>query len=308
MENLLVLVVLFLLVHFNSKTDNILEKLNKSVNSHNFHSVDALKVDDHSRITFTKRVRNVLPIQTGDSIAVYQNKKNRNVVFNIEREGSIVDTWICRRVLDDLNYDNDTIDVIYGDSKNDNNTRNINPAEAYPEVGQILPSATAPHGLRGETINQSATYGSTKKGELNTINDKSKIKSANKIIMIVDDERDTLTTLKLLLAEIDVNVETFSSSQDAIIHFAQGDPSTYDLIILDIKMPVISGLKLYAMMHSLGVLSSKFLFMSDLDYAEEFIQTLPEMKKSNFIKKPIEGKTLLQQVKESLNYYNSFES
>jgi CheY-like chemotaxis protein len=278
-----------------------LEKLHKSVNSHNFLSLDALKVDNHSRITFTKRVRNVLPVRTGDSIAVYQNKKNRNVVFNIEREGSIVDTWICRRVLDDMNYDNDTIDVIFGESKNNNKAHHTYPSLAFSEVGQNLPNPSTPHALRGEAIDQSATYGSTKKGELITITDKSEIRSANKIILIVDDELGILTTLELLLYEIDVNVETFSSSQDAIIHFAQGDPSTYDLIILDIKMPIINGLKLYAMMHSLGVPSSKFLFMSDLDYAEEFIQTLPEMKKSNFIKKPIEGKTLLQQVKESLN-------
>jgi CheY-like chemotaxis protein/bifunctional DNA-binding transcriptional regulator/antitoxin component of YhaV-PrlF toxin-antitoxin module len=281
-----------------------LEKLHKSVNSHNFLSLDALKVDDHSRITFTKRVRDVLPVRTGDSIAVYQNKKNRNVVFNIEREGSIVDTWICRRVLDDMHYDSDTIDVIYGESKNkndDNNARHVNPLLAYSEVDQNLPNPTTPHGLRGESIDRSVTFGSTKKGELVTISDKSEIKSANKIILLVDDELDILTTLELLLTEIDVNIETFSSSQDAIVHFAQQDPSTYDLIILDIKMPVINGLKLYAMMHSLGVPSSKFLFMSDLDYAEEFIQTLPEMKKSNFIKKPIEGKPLLQQVKELLN-------
>jgi CheY-like chemotaxis protein len=288
-------------MHFNRKTDNFLEKLHKSVNSHNFLSLDALKVDDHSRITFTKRVRNVLPVRTGDSIAVYQNKKNRNVVFNIEREGSIVDTWICRRVLEDMHYDHDTIDVIYDKSKDNNNASHINPLLASSEVDQNLPNPTTSYTLRGESSERRATSGSTKKGELITIDDKSEIKSANKIILLVDDELDILTTLELLLTEIDVNIETFSSSQDAIVHFAQQDPSTYDLIMLDIKMPVINGLKLYAMMHSLGVPSSKFLFMSDLDYAEEFIQTLPEMKKSNFIKKPIEGKPLLQQVKELLN-------
>jgi response regulator RpfG family c-di-GMP phosphodiesterase len=119
-------------------------------------------------------------------------------------------------------------------------------------------------------------------------------KSANKTIMIVDDEEDILITLESRLGEIDVNVETFSSSQDAIIHFAQREPLYYDLNILDIKMPVINGLKLYAMMQSLDVPSSKFLFISGLDYAEEFTQTLPEMRKSNFIKKSVEGKTLLR--------------
>lgn len=111
-------------MHFNRKWDNTLEKLSKSVNSHDFLSLDTLKVDDHSRITLTKRVRNVLPVQTGDSIAVYQSKKNRDVIFNIEREGSIVDTWVCKRVLNDNFDDHDVMNVIYGDSKiGNNNTR-----------------------------------------------------------------------------------------------------------------------------------------------------------------------------------------
>ena len=119
--------------------------------------------------------------------------------------------------------------------------------------------------------------------------------------MIVDDEEDVLITFKSLLNRIGINAETFSSSQQAIIRFAQVNPSYYDLIILDIKMPVINGFKLYTIMEALGVHSSKFLFISALDYAEEFMQILPGIRKTNFIKKPIESETLLEKIKEALN-------
>jgi hypothetical protein len=54
-------------------------------------------------------------------------------------------------------------------------------------------------------------------------------------------------------------------------------------------------------MEALGAHSSKFLFVSGLDHAEEFMQILPGIRQTNFIKKPIGSEALLQKIKEALN-------
>jgi YesN/AraC family two-component response regulator len=61
--------------------------------------------------------------------------------------------------------------------------------------------------------------------------------------MIVDDEEDILTSFKTFLKdeEIDICVEPFRSSHDALIQFTQ---VYYDLVIIDIRMPDINGLQL----------------------------------------------------------------
>ena len=62
-----------------------------------FLAIDAINIDDHSRFTFTKRLKKVFPIQPGDTVAVYQNGQNDEIILNIQRGGSIVGTWICKK-------------------------------------------------------------------------------------------------------------------------------------------------------------------------------------------------------------------
>src|SRR5919109_4806745 len=66
--------------------------------------------------------------------------------------------------------------------------------------------------------------------------------SAKKRILLVDDDMDTCLTFKKMLEEQDFDVHAFVRSQDALENFM---PGTYDLVVLDIKMPNIDGIKLY---------------------------------------------------------------
>jgi CheY-like chemotaxis protein len=62
--------------------------------------LDTIKVDDHSRITFTKRIRDIFPIKEGDIIAVYNDNmgnKHDKLVFKIQRDGILIDTFILKR-------------------------------------------------------------------------------------------------------------------------------------------------------------------------------------------------------------------
>jgi hypothetical protein len=94
------LIVLFSSMHFNKEVNHNLQHHQKDVTQQDFLLLDTLKVDDHSRITFTKRIRNVIPIQIGDIIGVYQSKKNGEIILNIQREGDIIDAWVLKRAVE----------------------------------------------------------------------------------------------------------------------------------------------------------------------------------------------------------------
>jgi hypothetical protein len=106
--------------------------------------VDTIRVDEHSRLTFTKKVKNVFPIIVGDTIVVYQDKyNNKELLFKIQRGSNIVDNWIVKRkdVRDGIDknpsqaykqkakkkiaYDNNNT-PIYINNKNNNNSSNPN--------------------------------------------------------------------------------------------------------------------------------------------------------------------------------------
>jgi CheY-like chemotaxis protein len=260
--------------HFDAFTSNGINGEGQKLDE-----IDTLKIDDHSRITFTKKMKKVFSVEPGDTIKVYHNRKTDEIIFNILRRGNILERLFFNRMEKDRQY------VV--------SSHTVSTPNHIPD--DIIQSKN------NNTIPKPNTTNTNNLKYNNNNNNKRYFQRHAPNIMIVDDEEDVLITFKSLLNRIGINAETFSSSQQAIIRFAQVNPSYYDLIILDIKMPVINGFKLYTIMEALGVHSSKFLFISALDYAEEFMQILPGIRKTNFIKKPIESETLLEKIKEALN-------
>ncbi len=122
----------------------------------------------------------------------------------------------------------------------------------------------------------------------------------NNNIMIVDDEQDILFTYKAILAESGYNVKTFTDPYEALLHFAQGDPAYYKLIVLDIRLPSLNGLQLY---HRLKAISNdiKIVFLSALDAAKELVSMLPCANNNDIIiRKPVEKEYLVNRVKAEL--------
>ena len=60
--------------------------------------------------------------------------------------------------------------------------------------------------------------------------------------MLVDDEPDITSTLKIGLQDNGFEVDTFNDPIEVLSNFKAG---SYDLIILDIKMPKMNGFELY---------------------------------------------------------------
>jgi CheY-like chemotaxis protein/class 3 adenylate cyclase len=119
--------------------------------------------------------------------------------------------------------------------------------------------------------------------------------SAN--IMVVDDELDILHTYKYILSAEGYNVEAFTDPQEALKHFVQlPDPSSYyKLVLLDIRMPRLNGLQLFYRIKAISP-STKIMFVSALDIAEELTSLLPNMKYDDIIKKPLKREYFVSKI------------
>jgi two-component system response regulator ChvI len=106
-------------------------------------------------------------------------------------------------------------------------------------------------------------------------------------ILLIDDEEDIVYTFKEGLASEGYNVEAFVDPTEAFTHFANVNPSHYNLAILDIRMPGLNGLQLYYKLKAVNR-NIKILFVSALDAVPELISLLPHVKMTNeIIKKPV---------------------
>ena len=119
-------------------------------------------------------------------------------------------------------------------------------------------------------------------------------------ILLVDDEPDTLLTYKTFLLDIEgYNVDAFTDSQKALQHFAQVNPSYYDLVVMDIRMPGLNGLQLYYRIKAMNP-DIKVLFVSALDAAKEMVSILPGVKIGDVIQKPVNQEHFLNKIKATL--------
>jgi DNA-binding response OmpR family regulator len=119
--------------------------------------------------------------------------------------------------------------------------------------------------------------------------------------MLVDDEEDISLLFKDGLEMYGrFKVDVFNNSKKAIDHFK---PDVYDLILIDIIMPQMSGLEFYNVIRD-RIHDSKICFFSALEYIDDKIKdAFPELKeqKNLLIRKPIKLKDLSNKVMEIIN-------
>jgi CheY-like chemotaxis protein len=116
-------------------------------------------------------------------------------------------------------------------------------------------------------------------------------------ILIVDDEKDITMVFKVTLERAGFKVEVFNDPLEALSQFK---PHYYDLVLLDIRMPQMSGLELY---HELKKKDSevKGRFISALDvYKEELGKYSLDKEEESIIWKPISTRDLVRIIKEEL--------
>lgn len=127
------------------------------------------------------------------------------------------------------------------------------------------------------------------------------MESKNKLdkILIIDDDEDILYTYKSLLKRQEYKVESFSNPVEALKHITEKKSHDYDLVIMDIRMPEVSGIKLFYMFKAIDPYI-KILFITALDLVGEFVQALPDINMSEIARKPLSEEQFISIVKKRL--------
>jgi two-component system, OmpR family, response regulator ChvI len=118
------------------------------------------------------------------------------------------------------------------------------------------------------------------------------------LVLIVDDEPDITDTFGLTLEDTGLfEVETYNDPAEALSNFKS---NTYDLVLLDIKMPKMSGFELYDRIKNLDG-KVRVCFISAFDpYSDELRDQFLSLKIECFIPKPILVKELVRRIEIEL--------
>lgn len=125
-------------------------------------------------------------------------------------------------------------------------------------------------------------------------------KNSSNRIMLVDDDTDILLTIKKILEYDGFQVETFSNPLEALSSFKS---ELYDLVLIDIKMPEMSGFEFYRELQKKIDYGSKIkiCFITAFEiYFETLKNEFPELYSGCFINKPVKAEDLLNKIKEEL--------
>ena len=115
-----------------------------------------------------------------------------------------------------------------------------------------------------------------------------------KRILVVDDEPDICMVYQIVLEDAGFECISYIDPVKALKEFR---PVYYDLILLDIKMPVLNGFELCKKIIELDKTVHIIFITASEEYYEQFRgQHFPELGKINYIQKPIGNEELVRLV------------
>lgn len=114
-----------------------------------------------------------------------------------------------------------------------------------------------------------------------------------KRILIVDDEKDVNLSSRLVLESNGFQVDSFDDPLLALENFK---PNSYDLVILDIKMPKMNGFSLYREFRKLDNKANICFLTAGEMYYGTYEDIFHDLDENSFIRKPIENEDLLERV------------
>ena len=119
--------------------------------------------------------------------------------------------------------------------------------------------------------------------------------------MLVDDEPDITHVVEMVLEDNGFLVDSYNDPTLALSNFKLG---SYDLLLLDIRMPKMNGFELYQKMKEIDSNVKICYFTASELFYEEFrrIDGHPRVDKEYFIQKPFKTKELIRQLNEILSH------
>ena len=126
-------------------------------------------------------------------------------------------------------------------------------------------------------------------------------KGKQKNIVIVDDDESSLTMYESFLehSSSSFKVKTFSQPDQAL-RFLIDHPDSYDLVVLDIRMPKMSGFRVFQGVKAANP-HAKVIFLTSLDVGPELLDIFPDIKPNQFIRKPVDRNDLIRIISAAIS-------
>ena len=137
----------------------------------------------------------------------------------------------------------------------------------------------------------------------NQIKQPSQVKNKQYNILLIDDDEDILYTYHSLLKKEGYQVHSYSNPVEALENLAKKNSHNYDLVVMDIRMPELSGIKLFYRFKAIDPYLN-ILFVTALDLVGEFVEALPEIKMTEIMRKPLSGEQFVSIIKRKLSESN----
>ncbi len=115
-------------------------------------------------------------------------------------------------------------------------------------------------------------------------------------ILFVDDEPDILKAISRGLTSKGIDVDAYDNPMDALKDFRA---KKYDLILLDVKLPQMSGFELYEKIKEIDF-EAKIYFLSAFEFLEMPNNIVPNLGGKNFLRKPITIKQLVELISSNV--------
>ena len=126
---------------------------------------------------------------------------------------------------------------------------------------------------------------------------------SGKYVLLAEDNRINCEIVKRLLTRRGLTVETAENGQIALNKFMMNAPRTYDLILMDVRMPYMDGLKAARMIRASGKSDAKtipIMAMTANAYEEDIQQSMEAGMNAHLVK-PVEPSELYRAVQRALN-------
>ncbi len=133
----------------------------------------------------------------------------------------------------------------------------------------------------------------------NEIKIPSQIENKQYNILLIDDEEDILYTYHSLLKKEGYQVHSYSNPIEALENLAKKNSHNYDLVVMDIRMREVSGIRLFYRFKAIDPYLN-IIFVTALDLVGEFVEALPEIKMTEIVRKPLNGQQFLSIIKRKL--------
>lgn len=114
---------------------------------------------------------------------------------------------------------------------------------------------------------------------------------AEPTVFVVDDDTGVWDSLKWLLGTVGLRVETFESAQDFLDRYPPGQPGC---LLLDVRMPGMSGLQLQARMADTGI-DVPIIFITGHGDVQMAVRAMKEGA-ADFIEKPFNNQAVIDAV------------